>query len=345
MLFIGISVVWGVLEFLKKKSWALLVIAFFTGMALQFGSATEYFYIPVLLIIFWWKRKLLPGIKTILLSLVIFGIAFLPQLFFEIRHPGVLSGPIINFLLHGKPGDLTFGQMIISRLNFFYGVIASKFWINGNLLFAPFFIVAVGFLVAKWKTFKKDEKFIVVLIFSVAPFLGTLFFNGNSGNVYDYYFTGYYFVLILFFSAVLVKISETRLGKIFFALFLAIFLYKNITAIKESYSIPLSDPKIIAYENQLKAIDWIYKDAGDREFNVDVYVPPVIPYAYRYLFVWKSNEKLVENQVPLLYTLSEVDSDAPDRIAVLMSRQERIAKIEKAVSFGGITVERRGRLK
>ncbi len=31
--------------------------------------------------------------------------------------------------------------------------------------------------------------------------------------------------------------------------------------------------------DQLSVLDWIYQDAEGRAFNVDVYVPPVIPYA------------------------------------------------------------------
>lgn len=344
MLLIGISLIWVVFKFLEKKVWALPLIGFLTGMALQFGSATEYFYIPALLIILVWKRKLLPNFKIIFLSIVLFGISFIPQILFELRHPGVLTGPVISFLLHGKSSDLSFIKLISSHLQFFYNLIALKFWENANLIFAPFFVIILGFVVAKWKKFKKDDKFIIVSIFGITPFLGMLFFRGNSGNIYDYYFTGYYLVLILLFSLVLIKISETRLGKYAFAAFLVFFIYQNAITYFKAYSISLTDHNLIAFKNQLSAVDWIYKDAGSKSFNVDVYVPPVIPYAYQYLLEWRPDPYLVNNQVSLLYTLHEVDSDHPDRIDAWMARQELIGKIEETAIFGGITVERRQRL-
>ncbi|MCX6705359.1 MAG: hypothetical protein NT162_03435, partial [Candidatus Woesebacteria bacterium] len=92
------------------------------------------------------------------------------------------------------------------------------------------------------------------------------------------------------------------------------------------------------------AIDWIYKDSGTIAFNVDVYVPPVIPYAYRYLFLWRGNDRLADNQVKLLYTLQEADPDHPDRISAWFNRQDGIGKIESTVSIGLITVQKRERL-
>jgi hypothetical protein len=129
---------------------------------------------------------------------------------------------------------------------------------------------------------------------------------------------------------------------------LVILVTLNLSALKQGDSVMLSDPETIAFTNQLAAIDWIYKDAAGREFNVDEYVPPVIPYAYQYLFEWlgttKYNKFPIEQEVPLLYTLEEVDPDHPDRIGAWFSRQDGIAKIQESVRFGGIMVERRIRI-
>jgi len=348
MFLISILLVWSIYKFLQKKVWALPLMGLLTGMALQFGSATEYFYLPAFLIIFVWKRKLLPKPKVILLSFGLMVLAFIPQLLFEIRHPGVLTGPIINFLINGKSGELSFWQLITTRIGFYYNLIASKFWLNGNLLFAPFLILVLVYLVRKWKTLKENEMFTALVVLLSSPFLGMLFFNGNSGNVYDYYFTGYYLMIILFFSFVFIKISETKYGKLLIFVFLFIFIYKNYSTYKAEYSISLNDPEIIAFENQLKAIDWIYKDAAGREFNVDEYVPPVIPYAYQYLFLWLGTNEYgslpLEKNVPLLYTLYEVDPDHPSRLQEWTDRQKGIGNILKEERFGGIVVQERERI-
>jgi 4-amino-4-deoxy-L-arabinose transferase-like glycosyltransferase len=348
MLLIGISVIWAVFKFLQKKVWALPLIGFLVGMSLQLGGATEYFYIPVLLIIFVWKRKLLPKFKTLLVSFGLFVLAFIPQGFFELRHPGALTGPLMDFLLHGKPSGLSLGTLVTSHISYFYSLIASKFWVNDNALFAPFFILFVGFLIIRWQEFKKDAKFIIVLIFSVAPFLGLLFFNGNSGNIYDYYFTGYFQIWFLLFSYVFIKMAGSKVGKIILGIFLLIFIYSNGVNYVKSYTISLNDPELIAFSNQLAAIDWIYKDSGGRDFNVDEYVPPVIPYAYQYLFEWLGTEKYkrlpLDKNISLLYTLYEVDPDHPERLQAWLDRQKGIGKVISEQRFGGIVVQERKRI-
>ena len=110
-------------------------------------------------------------------------------------------------------------------------------------------------------------------------------------------------------------------------------------------------PHGIALVNQELAVDWVFEDAGG-EFNVDVYVPPVIPYAYDYLFLWQGMERCgeglcglkLEENVDTLYTLYEVDPSHPERLEAWLDRQEGIGVVEYGTSFSGITVERRTRI-
>ena len=353
MFFISALLVWAVFQFLKKKIWSLPLIAFLVGMALNFGAAAEVFYIPAVLIILFWKRKSLPNIKILSLSLFLFFMAFLPQTVFEIRHPGVFSTAIKNFLIEDKSFTISFWEIIRIRASFYYQLIASKFWINNGNLFAPFLILIIGRLALKWKEFWKNEKFRVIIVFTLAPFLGTLFFRGNQGNIYDYYFTGYYLFFILLLSLVLARLSENFLGKAVLAIFLIIFSWENYHSLRRDFEFSLSDPKIIAFKNQTSAMDWIYKDAKGEKFNVDTYVPPVIPYAYDYLFLWYGTNSCGEDlcglekekQLPLLYTLYEVDPPHPERLERWLNRQKGIGKVEKEERFGGIIIQRRIRIR
>ncbi len=349
MLLIGISMIWAIYKFMEGKKYSLPAIALLAGMAMNFGSAMEIFYFPALLSIFIWKRKNLPNIKTVLLSIGIFIAVFVPQILFEIRHPGVLTGPIQKFLFQDGSFSLSFWELLKVRIPFYYSVFYSKFWLDGGSLFAPFFAIAVLTLIFKGKEIFKNQKFIVVFLFTFIPFLGGLFFSGNHGNVYDYYFTGYYLIFILFFSFLLAKISEKGLGKIIVLIFLIIFSYKNITSFKESYGKNIYDYKAVYLGMETPAIDWVYKDAGGRDFNVDVYVPPVIPYAYDYLFKWLGETKYgkepkVEN-VNLLYTLYEEDLDHPERLKAWLERQKGIGTVIKEEKFGMIVVQERQRIK
>ena len=66
-LLIGISLVWAIFRFLDKKKWSIPLVSFLIGMGLNFGAATEIYYIPAVIIILWLNRKLLPNFKIIIL--------------------------------------------------------------------------------------------------------------------------------------------------------------------------------------------------------------------------------------------------------------------------------------
>ena len=343
MLLIGILLIWSIFAFLEKKKWALPLIAFLIGMGLNFGAATEVYYIPALLIVFYLNRKILPGFKTFILSAFTFLFTFAPQFLFELRHKGVLTGALYNFVFQEKTFTFNFIEIIKSRFSIYYDIFSSKFWTDGGSLFLPFFILFLIIIITKWKKLWSDKKFQVIFVFSVAPIIGTLFFVSNLGGFYDYYFTGYYLVFILFFSYVMTLISKSRIGKFILFSFLSIAVIKNMQSFKFNYTKSLNDPVIIAFKNQELAIDWIKSDAKTNPFNVDVYVPPVIPYAYDYLFQWK-NLNREEKETSLLYTLYEADPDHPERLKAWMDRQAGIGKVLNEVKFGGITVQRRDRI-
>lgn len=343
-LLIGIMVVYGVLMFLKKKVWSVPLLSFLVGMGLNFGAATEIYFIPALLLIFFLNKKILPSKKVFFVSFLIFVLCFAPQILFEIRHPGVMSSAIYNFAFNEKTFTFNFLSLLFGRINTYYNIFYSKFWLNNGVLFLPFFIVFVYKLVLYWKEINKDKKTQSLMILFFAPFVGTLFFVSNLGGFYDYYFTAYYLIFILFFSHVLLKG-----GSFWLHLLLITSLFNNIPNYIKEYGVDLNDNKLIAYENQLKAIDYIYVNSGKENFNVDVYVPPVVPYAYDYLFLWQEKERddfrlSRDKNVNRLYTLYEVDIDHPERLDKWIARQETIGKVLEEQRFGGIVVQKRERI-
>lgn len=124
---------------------------------------------------------------------------------------------------------------------------------------------------------------------------------------------------------------------------------QNSSWIQRYLQTDANDPNVISLSTQKKAIDWIYNDANGRDFNVDVYVPPVISHSYDYLFKWLGTsyyKKLpVETQVNLLYTVYESDPPHPERLQAWLDRQVGIGNISNEASFGGITVQQRVRIK
>jgi len=135
---------------------------------------------------------------------------------------------------------------------------------------------------------------------------------------------------------------------IFFLFFFAL----NGVLIKNNLRAGVDGPTHITLGNQLQSVDWVFKDSAPRgEFNVDVYVPPVIPYTYDYLFLWQGTKRcgdslcnlVADRRVSLLYTLYEVDPPHPERLEAWLKRQEGIGKVFDETRFGGIVVQRRMR--
>jgi len=158
--------------------------------------------------------------------------------------------------------------------------------------------------------------------------------------------------MILLFSIGMGELWKEKAGKFIVLLFFALFLPLNGMPVK-NYLTATVETRQIALEDELKAVDWVFENAKGRgEFNVDIYVPPVIPHAYDYLFLWQGTKRCGENlcnmvkdeQVSLLYTLYEEDPPHPWRLESWLERQLGIGKVEEETKFGGITVQRRTRL-
>ena len=182
-------------------------------------------------------------------------------------------------------------------------------------------------------------KILVLLLSSVT--IGLIFFQGNEGNFYDYYLTGYYMIFLLLFSIGLGEIWNKKIfGKVLILLFLFLFLNNNLNVLKFKLTDNVESSGSIALKSEMQAVNWIKNDIRVSDFNIDVYVPPVISYSYDYLFKWQGVNQS-DKMVPLLYTLYEGDPNNSQRLKEWLKRQDGYGKVKEKAQFGGISVERR----
>lgn len=322
----------------KEKWW--LVVGLFEGLALQLEAAGAIFFIPTILIFAFWQRRKVKNFSIIVVSLFLFFLTLVPQIIFNWRHQGILEQAFQKFLIGEKSFHLSFFAIVNQRLTDYFHIFFSKFFYAKENLSRVWLVILLilGFLKRK-DLFAKKRK--ILWLWFLVPLIGYFFYQGNYGYFWDYYLSGIWLIFIVFVAFLLVSFWPKIWGKFVFLLFLVFFLYVNLSQFLIYYRIGIG----IILRDQLAAIDWTYQDAKEEKFNVDVYVPPVIPYAYDYLFKWYGDKKyhrqpMVEN-APLLYTLSEVDSSHPERLNTWLVRQNGIADKIKSQSFGGITVERR----
>lgn len=350
MLLLSMLLVWGMYKVHEGKDVYWVFISLIAGLSLSsFGSAGEVFYFPALGVFLLWqyKRKNFPNINIIIYSCLTLLFTALPQILFDIRHQGILRHNVEKFLLEEQSFKVSFWEVIQARALFYYDVFSSKLfhWRRDRELIL-LLAVAIFFL-KNIKTFWKNDYVKIILLLLISPLIGLLFFQGNFGNIYDYYLTGYYLIFILLVAVVLSSIWKSYWGKSFVLIFFIVFFANNFPFIKYKITDGVDGPQTIGFKNQKQAIDWIYKDADGQPFNVDVYVPPVIPHAYDYLFRWYGGrvhgyEPSAQN-IELLYILTEVNPVHPLLVRDWYARQDGIGKVEKEAVFGGITVQRRTR--
>jgi len=346
MLLLSMILVWGMFKITEGFKWGWPVIATAFGLSLfSFGSSGEFFYLPALIIFFLWQRKNWPDKKSAILSILLFGLTVAPLILFDLKHGGILRGNVFNSFVGQKSFAIPTQSLIQNRTTFLYDNFTKViFNYRGPQELAALLIIAVWFVIFLVK-YVKNSKILILLLLLAAPIIGLYFYRGNDGVLYDYYMTGYWLIFILLISVVLGHVWKFPAGKVFVLFFLYLFLTNNYSFLKNKLAIKTDGPESIVLINQKQAINWIYEDSKGRDFNVDVYVPPVIPYAYDYLFKWKSNSHLVENQVSLLYTLYEVDPAHPERLDAWLARQKGIGRVLDQSRFGGIVVQERERLK
>lgn len=350
MFLISMVLVYGLFRAIDGKSWGWVLTGLSLGMAMQFGSAAELFYFPSVGLIVLLNYRRIPGIKVVLLSVFAVLLAFLPQIIFDIKHQGILSSNISKFLSAEDTFKVPFHEALKDRVELYIKIFFPKIMPSRPLEWMKIAtIIMVGLLGLNAKYLMENKKRLSIILLFLSPLLGMIFFHGNFGNVYDYYFTGYYLIFVLVIALVLGNISRYVWGQVVVFVFFSIFLTDNIVQFKNYLTATTDGLQHISLHNQLKSLDWIYTDlgAGCSDFNVDVYVPPVIPYAYDYLFKWYGETKYhclpKTEQVSKLYTLYEVDPPHPERLQAWLDRQAGIGVVEEQATFSGITIERRRR--
>jgi hypothetical protein len=272
---------------------------------------------------------------------LLFIITFVPQIIFDVLKSGILSRAILDFLLNRGSFQLSFWAIAKTRIDQYYELFTSLVFPGDKSLLLPFMLLGIAVMLfnIKFLFIKPGLKWL--LIFILIPLFGMFFFQGNYGNVFDYYFSGLYFPLILFFALPLGYIAKTWGGRLVILTFFILFLKVDTPVVANFIK---SGRTHFTYADQRKAIEWINIDSKGQYYNVDVYVPPVLPYAYDYLFKWSAPPGLSSEKTPLLYTIYELDPPSPDRLAKWLVRQASIGKVESEYTYGGITVQRRHRL-
>jgi len=339
---------WMIIRGGSRNWW--IVTALLIGISLQLESASAVFYLPIFIVFIIWQRKKLPGLKTLSYSGLIFFATLLPQILFNFRHDNLIINNFKRVLIEEQSFRLDFWQVLETRLNYFWQVFYSKLFMENKDLAAFFTLISAVLIISRINSKKDFLPVKLLLLFNIVPMIGYILFQGNFGNIYDYYMTGYYFPLILLFSIGMGFAWNKFLGKPVVVMFLILFCNIHVPALKNYLFSDTDGKHNITLGNEIQAVNWVFDDAKDlNKFKVDVYVPPVIPHSYDYLFLWQGTQRCGESlcglikdgETEYIYALYEVDPPHPERLDAWMKKIENWTIMNYKTQFGGVSVEKR----
>jgi 4-amino-4-deoxy-L-arabinose transferase-like glycosyltransferase len=346
--------------FIQKKEKYLILIFTSLAICLQLEMASAVFFLPVIVALWFVFRPKIIHKKYLWISFAIFFAFLIPQILFEIKNNFLM---VRNFFLFNK-GEVNASSsktwalptlaFLKERILAYQQILFSKLEVNPQIgskfLSCLWLVFMIWFSIKQFmaKKIERQKMDTILLIFLFLPLFLLLFFVGNYGQLYDYYLTGFFPAFVLLFALFVNFFSKKVLYWPIMALIIVWFLSGNILFLKHYLTAGVDGPKNISLGNQIQAIDWIYQQTGEEKFNIDVYVPPVIPYAYDYLVPWYGQrvyhqQPLLED-VSLLFILYETDEPHPERLDAWLARQDKIAETVLTKKFGGVAVERRVRI-
>lgn len=323
---------WSLFGVLEGKRKYFYLAGFISGMSMHFGGAADVFYpFIVFTVSFLWSRKFI-NLKIIFYFLLFYLSSFLPQIVFDIRHQGVIRKGLIQFFSSNRSLNIYFWEVLKQRLSLYVDNFSEVVWGEKNFWFLLFFAFLLLFSFLRLKEIIKNRHFLVLLISIIIPLLGMLFLRGEKGVIYGYYFTGYYLYFGIFFSFLLLQLLTLKKGCLVIFCFVLLFLGRNFYLLGKYFIYDFRRYNPIILEDQIKAVDWVYKDAEGNDFNVDFYVPPVIPCSYEYLFEWRGSsffgKRPLSDLTSVLYTIQEPDDLHPERLDIWRKRQDKLGELK-----------------
>jgi hypothetical protein len=339
---------YGLIQIIKGKKITLWwpIVALMLGLNLQLEIASEIWFIPAVFLFFIFQKKYWPSLKTLLHSLTVFCLTLVPQIAFDFRHDHIMFKAIKEHFAGSQEPSFVFSlPKIIERWQFFQDAFTAIL-VPQNYLYLTLVLLTVPLMFLKAKEHKPLNYILPWLL--LFPLLVLSLYQGNQGNFYSYYLIGLFPLFIILVSGSIANLLNKRGWAIVSVFILFLFAKPNFILLKNFLIAGFDGPEHVSLGNQLQAIDWVYEQAGNEPFNLDVYVPPVIPYAYDYLFLWygekKYNRQPNKEPTPLLFTVNEVDVPHPERLQAWIDRQSGIGEVKKQQKFGGVEAQRRIRL-
>lgn len=282
---------------LGKKKYHLFVWPLISSM-FHFEAALAFFIgLTALMYILIFHFKTTKS-KFFFYGLALSGIFFLPQILFELRHDFLMSRSVLHVLYGQNQGLMVRGeqasywQIINGHLSTFFinfysvfrpEVVSQK--IAHIFLFSLIFFVIFGkklsFLQEKERHFLSQIGIFVSILFLLTclyPF-----------PLRYWFLTGFQMFYIIPLGLLLSKLFRFKITTLFLLIFVFANIFFSVQKIQTLYLQP-DYGGVAKIKGKKDAIHYIYKDAGEKQFGLLIFTPPVYTDAYDYLVWWKQRQ-------------------------------------------------------
>lgn len=302
--------------YIKKRDINIFFASFFAGFIYNFEIAIA---IPMSLALFLYSIVIFKNnLRKYLFVLSGFLIAYIPMIFFEIRHNFLGVSGVISYVTHRNPHLKSLTTYIPDHLSsFIYNFKITFPNIDSNLSLI-FFIVLISislFFLIKEKN--KDRKYFFSFLILLIP-INFFIFIFLRNTVWTYYLSDLNLVYIFIFSYSTYSSFSSHFKMLSLSLILLLLFLTLLGIINsiQTYNHDINDYGGTAkLKGKIDAIDYIYKDAKGNNFGLLVFSPPVYTYPYDYLLWWYGERKYhyipYSKKKGTFYLLIEVDSSKP----------------------------------
>lgn len=314
--------------------WLLLTIYIFSFYLLSVGKKKFHFVVwPTIALMFSFQTALgvfiflssiiylaLFNLQTIkkkefLFGLALFTLLFSPQILFDLRHDFLMSkGIIAAFSGSREAGFLSYLGTTFSD-HFYNFTVNFNSSFNG-LLFSgvAFYLLVFGILLGKKTKLLnvKEHQFVLLCAKLVVLIFALLLFYQQPLRAW--FLTGFEVMFLFPLGIIIARFWERSFGKVLLTILFLVTLSIIIPRIYNLYRYP-DYGGIAKVKGKLDAIDYIYKDANGKPFNLLAFAPAVYTDPYDYLIRWRSEN--VYRYMPgkekegTLYLLIEPDWSKP----------------------------------
>ena len=296
------------------------------GLMFHFQTALAVFILLATIIYtLVFQRKLILN-RNFLIGIALFVCTFIPQIIFDLRHNFLMSRSALNLFFGSEQGLFVGGEnkgyldLIKSHIFSFYDNYSSAFIRESGIAkYVPYlFIISVlwGILQVKKrsKLFSQRESDFILFISKLLSIVFLLSFIYPFPIRY-WFLTGFQSFYLIVLGLILSKLLIDRLGRVIILIFFIILTLNSLQKIDILYIHPKNDGGAEKIKGKLAAIDYVYKDSKESNFNLLVFTPAVYTDAYDYLIWWYGGRKY--NYIPrkekegTFYLLIETDRSKP----------------------------------